>query len=85
MKGACSLALLCLAMGGHALAQSDAQSVPPTPQDQQADELQVMEEQRAALQNQLQQLREELAASEARMEASRERVRQLQPQQTSKP
>jgi len=85
MKGACSMALLCLAMGGQAFAQSDAQSVTPIPQDQQGDDLQAMEEQRAALQKELQQLREELAASEARMEASRERVRQLQSQQTSKP
>lgn len=82
MKYGCVVAAVWLLTGGHVLAQSNAGSVTPEREQAQAEELRTMEEQRAALLEELRQLREELAASEARMAASQERIRELQSQQT---
>jgi septal ring factor EnvC (AmiA/AmiB activator) len=81
MRYGCAIALCWVLTGGHALAQSDTRAVDPELQQKQADDLRAMEEQRAQLLRELQQLREEIAASEARMAASQERTRKLQSQQ----
>ena len=79
--------LLCgVLLSGPALAQTAAEPVQPKVESQQQlDDLRAIQEQREALLRELQQLREQLAESEARMEATQERVRELEQQQTSSP
>ncbi|MDH3715191.1 MAG: hypothetical protein OET44_15255 [Gammaproteobacteria bacterium] len=86
MRYGCAIAIFWLLTGGPALAQSDTEAVDLELQQKQADDLRAMEEQRAELLRELEQLRDDLAASEVRIAASRERIRNLQSQQTqSKP
>ncbi|MDH3452423.1 MAG: hypothetical protein OEN20_08380 [Gammaproteobacteria bacterium] len=82
MKGSCVIALCVLSTGGYVLAQTAARPVSPDTQQRQAEDLRAIREQRATLLRELQQLREQLAESDARMEATRERVRKLQLQQS---
>ena len=75
--------LLCgLLLSPCALAQTADQPNDPQSPQQQMDQLRAIQEKRAELLRELRQLRERLSESDARMEATRERVRQLESQQT---
>lgn len=77
----CGVLILGLLVTGGASAQTDT-PVTAEAQREQQEELRAMEERRARLLEELQQLRDELEASDARMAESRERVRELESQNT---
>ena len=81
MKAVWVLLLSTVSTAPHGFAQTTAAPASPPSQPQNADELRAIQEQRAALLRELQQLRARLAESDARIEATRERVRELQSQQ----
>lgn len=82
MKAGCAWLLCGALIGAPALSQTADEPFGSESQRQQLDELRAIQEQREALLRELQQLREQLAESDARMEATQERVRELEQQQT---